>query len=36
MRKSIFLEISDFKYLKKFGIVAASALLVSIIVALVL
>lgn len=36
MRKSIFLEISDFKYLKKFGIVSASALVFTIIIALFL
>jgi hypothetical protein len=36
MRKSIFMEISDFKYLKKFGIVAASVLVVAVVVALIL
>ena len=36
MRKSIFMEISDFKYLRKFGIVAASVLVVAIVAALFL
>ncbi len=36
MRKSIFMEISDFKYLKKFGIVAASVLVVAVVAALIL
>lgn len=36
MRKSIFFEISDIRFLKKFGIVAASVLVVAIIISLVL
>ena len=36
MRKSIFLEMSDFKYLKKFAIVASSVLAATIIIAVIL
>jgi len=36
MRKSIFMEISDFKYLRKFGIVSTSALVVTIVIVLFL
>lgn len=36
IRKSIFLEISDFKYLKKFAIIASSILAATIIIAIVL
>ena len=36
MRKSIFLEMSDFKYLKKFAIIAASVLAATVIIAVLL